>query len=464
MSSTTIPNALPGPSDLTKHEIKDDIISPPDDATIVMINTPNPPDSLLYNRTIKPGHTVLFRLPSGDTRSLVIKADQEVNFGKFGKFNTNSILGHPLGLEYELVGEELKVVPPKPLEELEDTEATNEFINDGQSVQPLSSDDIERLKKENVSAGVIIEAQINKHVSYHLKTEYSKDKYRKRKEAKFSKSFATLEPTLYNISEYWFFKEPAKVRELRSDAIAQMLCHANVHPGGRYLTVDDGCGILVAAIIERLAGKGRLIVIHNTESPPAHFAVDHMNFPRNYLDVMTAMNWAYTDVNWSVDYHSDDESEKKNEKQRSRLQKRKRLIESLSLLREELFKGEWDGLLVSSEYEPYSVVEVLESFLAGSANIVVHHPNIRILADAQAKLRQSPQYLGPSLTEIWTRRYQVLPGRTHPLMNMSGSAGYLLHAIKVYDNPDANAVENGQKLARLAKKRKIMSGEPVQQT
>ena len=33
---------------------------------------------LLYDRTIRPGNTVLFRLPSGDTRSIVVKANQYV--------------------------------------------------------------------------------------------------------------------------------------------------------------------------------------------------------------------------------------------------------------------------------------------------------------------------------------------------------------------------------------------------
>lgn len=75
MSSTSVANALPGPSDLTKIETKDididtDTALGRDDVTTIN------PISLLYNRTIKSGHTVLFRLPSGDTRSLVIKADQ----------------------------------------------------------------------------------------------------------------------------------------------------------------------------------------------------------------------------------------------------------------------------------------------------------------------------------------------------------------------------------------------------
>lgn len=35
---------------------------------------------------------------------------------------------------------------------------------------------------------------------------------------------------------------------------AQMLSLANVHPGGRYLVVDDGAGMVVAGVLERLGG------------------------------------------------------------------------------------------------------------------------------------------------------------------------------------------------------------------
>lgn len=78
------------------------------------------------------------------------------------------------------------------------------------------------------------------------------------------------------------------------------------------------------------------------------------------------------------EYFADEEVDKKNEKQKIRLEKRKRILEDLSQLREEFFRGEWDGLLASSEYELFSIIEILEPLLAGSANIVVHHPNIQV--------------------------------------------------------------------------------------
>ena len=84
------------------------------------------------------------------------------------------------------------------------TEATNELINDDIVVQPLTTAEIEALKQSGVHSSVrtpnfhmdytaaqnptlqeIIQKQIEQHANFTLKTEYSKEKYKKRKEAKY---------------------------------------------------------------------------------------------------------------------------------------------------------------------------------------------------------------------------------------------------------------------------------------
>ena len=55
-----------------------------------------------------------------------------------------------------------------------------------------------------------------------------------------------------------------------------------------------------------------------------------------------------------------------------------------------------------------------------------------MLTSVHTQLRTSNTYLNPSITESWLRKWQVLPGRTHPFMSMSGSGGFLLTATKVY--------------------------------
>jgi tRNA (adenine-N(1)-)-methyltransferase non-catalytic subunit len=133
---------------------------------------------------IHAGDTVLLRLPTGDIKSFKLEADSTVNLGKFGSFPADALVSQPYGLTYEVANKTISVVPPPAVEELEDTNATNELINDGQFVQPLTGAEIEALKQSGVHATEIVRKQIEMHANYSLKTEYSKDKYKKRKAAK----------------------------------------------------------------------------------------------------------------------------------------------------------------------------------------------------------------------------------------------------------------------------------------
>ncbi len=47
-----------------------------------------------------------------------------------------------------------------------------------------------------------------------------------------------------------------------------------------------------------------------------------------------------------------------------------------------------------------------------------------------------------TLSETWMRQYQVLPKRTHPLMSMSGSGGFILVGYKVRTNWGQGALAN----------------------
>ncbi|EPS96685.1 hypothetical protein FOMPIDRAFT_1032304 [Fomitopsis schrenkii] len=392
--------------------------------------------------TIQLGNTLLLKLPSGDIKTWKLEKDSTANLGKFGSFYANELVGQPFGLTYEIADKKLKAVPPRTLQEVEDTEATNELINDGEFVQPLTAEEIETLKKSGVHASEIIKRQIEQHANYSMKTEYSKEKYKKRKEAKFSKSFCVIDPTVFNVCEYWFNKDQSRLRDIRPDALGQMLNLANIRPGGRYLAVDDASGIVVAGILERLGGNGRLITICDVDSPPAYPAMVHMNFKKEVIQALSSLNWATADEEYTpiVPPVEASTSKARSDAQKARLNKRKAVNDTLTSTREELFAGEFDGLVVASQFDPFSILQKLLPYLAGSANIVVHSPYVQIVTDLQNQLRELPQYLGPAVTEMWLRRYQVLPGRTHPMMNMSGSGGFILHTIRIYDDPTAQSI------------------------
>ncbi|KAI0304743.1 Gcd10p-domain-containing protein [Russula brevipes] len=384
---------------------------------------------------IHAGDTILLRLPTGDIKSCKLEADSWINLGKFGSFLADALVNQPYGLTYEIVNKTITVIPPPAVQELEDTEATNELINDGQFVQPLTAAEIEALKQSGVHATEIVKKQIEMHANYSLKTEYSKDKYKKRKTAKYSKSFATVQPTLFNVCEYWFTKDQTRILGMRIDTLSQMMNLGNVRPGGRYVVVDDASGMVVSALLERLGGDGRLITVCDVDSPPAYPVMTQMNFPKELsADVLSSLNWATVDETYTPIVLSAEPASGSygSEKHKTRLSKRKTASDSLSGVREELFSGEFEGLFVASIYDPLSILGKLSPYLGGSASVVVYSPHLQIVSDLQVTLRTDPQYLAPSISESWLRRYQVLPGRTHPVMTTSGGGGYLLHAIKMY--------------------------------
>ncbi|KAF8713644.1 Gcd10p protein, partial [Rhizoctonia solani] len=419
-------------------------------------------------RDIRPGDNVILKLPNGELKLVKIPDGDgkgEIKLGKYGAFRSEHILGHPFGLSYEILDKkELKVVPHRTIEEIvvsEETNATNELINDdGKFVQPLTTEEIELLKASGAHVTEIIKRQIEAHTTYELKNEYSKEKYKKRKEAKYSKSFTVIEPTLFNICEYHFSRDASKIRDLRPHTLGQLLNSANVRPGARILVADDVSGLLVAAVLERLGGSGRCLVITDVDGPSAFPVIPHMNFEPEVKSskIMSTLNWAAADEDYTplaaARVAEEPVEEPQTNKEKSKQRKRKVAVGVLASLREELFSGEFDGLVVASQFEPFSLVEKLSPYLAGSGSIAVYSPYIQPLIEAQSRMRPMAKYLAPAVQETWHREYQVLPGRTHPHMTMPGPTGYILTAIKVYDNPEASSVLLHRKELR-AKRRKL---------
>lgn len=118
------------------------------------------------------------------------------------------------------------------------------------------------------------------------------------------------DPTLFNVCDYWFNKDQNRLRDIRPDALGQILNVGNIRPGGRYLAVDDASGIVIAGILDRLGGgyccdsdmartqpslhtgNGRLISVCDVDSPPAYPVTVHMNFKKEVTQVLSSLNWA----------------------------------------------------------------------------------------------------------------------------------------------------------------------------
>lgn len=72
---------------------------------------------------------------------------------------------------------------------------------------------------------------------------------------RYVKTFTPLSPTLSQISQHHFERNPERVRNLRPDSFSQVLGLANIRPGGRYLIVDSTGGLLAGGCLERMGGE-----------------------------------------------------------------------------------------------------------------------------------------------------------------------------------------------------------------
>lgn len=176
---------------------------------------------------------------------------------------------------------------------------------------------------------------------------------------------------------------------------------------------------------------------------------------------------------------------------RNRWERTKRVVD-------EARAGEFDGLVVATLLDHAGVMKNLIPLLTGSASVAVYSPYIEPLvtlmdlystarrtafinrkrdletqANEGAEVNMSSifeefgldptQILPPTLQTLRVRAWQVLPGRTHPLMTARGGAeGYLFHGVRVI--PTSAPV---QAAGNFRKRRKVVvasSGRDVEMT
>lgn len=133
--------------------------------------------------------------------------------------------------------------------------------------------------------------------------------------------------------------------------------------------------------------------------------------------------------------------------------RKRRRWERIKSVVDESRAGGYDGLIVASFMNPTTILHHAAPLLRGGAQVVVYSPNIETLtelADCYSTARrtafinnptEAPDedfpldptlLLAPTIQTARCREWQVLPGRTHPLMTGRGGAeGYIFTATRV---------------------------------
>ncbi|CAG8497223.1 5795_t:CDS:10 [Ambispora leptoticha] len=351
---------------------------------------------------IRENEYVFIQMPSGNIKVVKLQKDTTVSLGKFGTFHSNDIIGRHFGHSYEIYeGDKVKVIRNIAYTKVDETDANNRDIMDDPSKQKLSYTDIEKLKKEGMEG--------QKSIFIY---------------SRFSRIFTPLKPTLYSVWEYFFRKNPGKIREMRIDTLSQILSLANVHANLKILVVDDTQGLVISGVMERLGGYGIVLGIHDNENHN-YDIVRYMNFSTKANDSLRVLSWQQVLEKDEVPFNEVDETTL-SENDRKGYNRRKAVYNKLKETKQLLLNGEFDG-----QYQPESILETLVQYVAGSRPIVIYHINKEVLVNTCVQMRLAKHYLNPQITESWLRDYQVLPGRTHPEMSTTGGGGYILSTTRI---------------------------------
>ncbi|KAL7313037.1 tRNA (adenine(58)-N(1))-methyltransferase non-catalytic subunit trm6 [Mucor circinelloides] len=419
------------------------------------------------NDLIQAQQTVIIEMPSGNAKIISLKPNTMVNLGKFGTFQSDYLIGKPFGLSYEIIskqGEIRPVVHVSKNNNIEETAANNQMIIDDASNQTLTHEQVLALKEKGLQGELateeIIKMMVDSHSGFSKKTEYSKAKYIERKKKKFMKTFTPVRPTISTINDYFFSKNPDKIKHMRIDTLSQLLSMANVRANSKLLVVDDTQGLVVSSCLERMGGFGQLVAIHEGD----HHNYDilrYMNFSKAVQSVFHPVPMTMIDQsipNDPFDILTEEQEAALSENDTISYSRRKAAWEARVKCRKALHEGNFDGLIISSSFQPETVIKELLQYVNGSRPIVVYSFNKEVLLQTAYWMRRSSDFLNAELTESSMREYQVLPGRMHPNMNMSCGGGYLLSTLRVIDCPfDPSLVKKsaGDSNDRRSKKKKL---------
>ncbi|KAK9472886.1 Gcd10p family-domain-containing protein [Dipodascopsis tothii] len=319
--------------------------------------------------------------------------------------------------------------------------------------------EIEALKRQ-VAGRDVVESVVRAHTAFEKKSVFSKQKYLLRKEQKFLKRFTPTCLGSSELIEYFAVKEPHRILEMTAESLGLMLSLADVKPGGTYMVVDETSGLLVAAMLERMAGEGRIVVVHENEHPNFDL-LKFTNFPAETTDRMvTAMNLLQL-------YHPEEEEEVRElsaetlagmkSARRGQYYKRLRRQEELRSIFSHVDGGAFDGLLLATTLDTSSLLQKMIPCVRGSRPIVLYNASKEPLVTTAHELLGDLRVLAPTIMETRVRNYQVLPGRTHPQMTSKSGGGYLLSGTRVLPSTDARA-------GGVRKKRKVEPAAPAPDT
>lgn len=317
-------------------------------------------------------------------------------------------------------------IPSKDWDEApeEATRDNSQIKNLNGQNQLLSHDEIMKMKESGKTADEIINALTSNSATFHMKTEFSQDKYKRTKSKKFNVLICARRPTAATLCAMVLNKNPAKSCYLRPDALSIALCRGNICAYSRALILENCNGLLVGAVAERMGGYGTICNAFFDKKKLGTELLTSFNLSKNVKDIIhTVAVYA--------------------------------LLENCKQLRQDAISMDIDSsqqpykapptngriahlheftscIIIYPSLPPRDVIKTLLPLMAPSSNIVILSPWLQPLSECMDMLRYERLAVNIKLQDCFIREYQVLPHRTHPLVNMNSGGQYILSATVTY--------------------------------
>ncbi|CAL5227088.1 g9994 [Coccomyxa viridis] len=221
-------------------------------------------------------------------KSLVtIKKGSKAKVGKV-HVNLDPIIGQHYGVQFELGqnGRDISVKRHKSDRaaawaawKTVTSERNNSELQDSMMNQGLTTEHIEAMKNANVGGEAIVNALLANSETFEAKTEFSQEKYLKKKTDKYTVRATVERPTARSLAETLFSWRPERIQYMRADTLAMLLTMANVGAHGRALVLDACGGLVTGAVAERMGGFGQVCSACTELKGPATEYVRYFNFP-----------------------------------------------------------------------------------------------------------------------------------------------------------------------------------------
>lgn len=418
---------------------------------------------------MKEGGLVVVRDASGVSKVLPLPKDGPVRVHKTA-VDAATVLGCPLGSSFRSeTGADMKRyrrVDQVLLAHEENPETmpqeTNALLNAKNENQTLTEFEIVALKKE--TSGTDLVAQLAAASStFEGKTKYSQEKYLAKKRKKHLQQLTFLEASTYEVCESYLANSAGRIANMRFDYLAALMSYGNVQ-AGHHVCVWDGAGGLVAgaaarrgAVVTRLFEKSMSRNV-GEQVAGSQEALDRIGFlslqslvPENPLESeeFAPPRPARTGEDADPEFEA-----KRVAKQTAAWEKRVAVYKRLT-------EQKVDSILVAVGIDEEFPVEFLKhavKHLKPSGTISIFTTNMSELAELQFAIRyhtacegtplEGHNFTHVRLEEFLLREQQVLPNRTHPMMQAEIRLvnGFLLSAIKVLARPQGgNAAKSAKK-------------------